>query len=180
MKYFLMLAMLSLFSFRAISQADKVITGTKITKQQTPDEVIKALEAKFPNAKSVEYYKIPPDSAKNGWTISEEDKMPESDAVDYYTISFKNSDMKYYALYDPHGKLLKSKLQDNVDHLPTPVHNAVMGLGTKYPGYKVVSKTYYRDINYSDKKEVYEVVASNGTSSKTFYFKPDGTLTKTK
>lgn len=172
--------MLSLISFKAISQTDKVITGTKITKQQTPDSVIKALEAKFPNAKSVEYYKIPPDSAKNGWTITEEDNLMSTEAVDFYTISFKNSDMKYYALYDAHGNLLKSKLEDAVEHLPTPVHDAAWALGSKYPGYKVVAKTYYRDINYSKKKEFYEVVATNGTDTKTFYFAPDGTLLKTK
>jgi len=180
MKYFLMLAMLCLISFQIKSQEDKVITGKKITKQQTPDEVIKALEAKFPNAKSVEYYKIPPDSAKNGWEITEEDKIASSEDVDFYTISFKNSDMKYYALYDVHGNLLKSKLEDHVDHLPTPVHDAVKALGSKYPGYKVVAKTYYRDINYSKKKEFYEVVASNGTATKTLYFSPDGKLIKEK
>jgi hypothetical protein len=48
MKYFLTLALLSLIFFKANSQSDRVITGTKITKQQTPDEVIKALEANSP------------------------------------------------------------------------------------------------------------------------------------
>ena len=180
MKYFLMLAMLSMISFHANSQADKTITGTKITKQQTPEEVIKALEAKFPDAKSVQYYKIPHDSAANGWVITAEDNLPGNESVEFYTISFKQADVKYYALYDAQGNLLESKLQDGVEHLPTAVHNAVTALGSKYPGYKVVAKTYYKDVNYSKKKEYYEVVAENGSARKTFYFAPDGTLLKTK
>jgi hypothetical protein len=160
-----------------------IIKGTKkINEKLTPQQVIDSLHQHFPNAKSVKYYKTPADVVARGWTVSEEDNLDAGDDVDYYTISFTNDNLQYYGLYNKDGKLLVSKVKETMTHLPEPIVSSLKALSTQYPGYKVVSRTYYKRVNYSKSEEYYEVVASNGNKkqNKTLFYTPDGTLTKVK
>ena len=160
---------------------EKVITGTKkISKKLTPQQVVDSLKKRFPNAKSVQYFQTTPEMANKGWNITEEDNLDPSAEVDYYTISFKQDGLKYYGLYNKDGELLKSKVEENVDKLPDPIRASLKDLSGKYPGYKVTSKTYYKNQNYSKTKEYYEVVASNGKEVKKLVYAPDGTIIKDK
>jgi hypothetical protein len=182
MKKHLILAVLLIVSIVLAAQtgSDKTITGvSKIKKEQTPQAVIDTLNKRFPDAKSVQYYKIPKDAAQKGWQITEEDNL-EGDEVDYYTISFKRDDMKYYGLYNKDGKLLKSKAEAKVGTLPDPIVTSLKSLSAQYPGYKVTSKTYYKNQNYSKSEEYFEVIAENGKSKKTLIYDKNGGLVKVK
>jgi hypothetical protein len=134
------------------AQNDLVIKGTKhITKEMTPQQVVDSLEKHFPNAKSVQYYKAPASVTNNGWAVTTEDNLESGDEVDYYTISFKKSGLKYYGLYDKNGVMLKAKIEQSNTTLPEAVQTSLKNLGQKYPGYKVVSKTYFKNTEYSKK-----------------------------
>lgn len=168
-------------SFFAKAQDEMVIKGSKkLDKQYTPQQVIDSLNKRFPNAKSVQYFETKGDVVNRGWSVSEEDNLSADADVNYYTISFKNEGMKYYGLYDKEGNLLQCKIEEKITSLPNPVLMALKEVADKYPGYKVVSKTYYRDQNLSKSKEYYEVVAVKGNDKKRLYYSPDGTLIKTK
>jgi hypothetical protein len=181
MKKVLFLAAILLVSVIVLNaQGDKTITGvSKIKKEQTPQAVIDTLNKRFPDAKSVQYYKIPKDAAQKGWQITEQDNL-EGDEVDYYTISFKRDDMKYYGLYNKDGKLLKSKAEAKVGTLPDPIVTSLKSLSAQYPGYKVTSKTYYKNQNHSKSEEYFEVIASNGKATKTLIYDANGALVKVK
>jgi hypothetical protein len=181
MKKTLLLPVMILSSFILSAQNDLVIKGTKkISKEMTPQEVIDSLHKRFPNAKAVQYYKMPSDVAKaNGWNVTEEDNLDASSEIDYYELSFKNSGLDYYGLYDKDGNLLKSKMQASVTTLPEPITKSLKELSAKYPGYKVTSKTYYKTKNYSKSKEYYEIVAENAEKKKkTVTYGADGTIMK--
>lgn len=168
-------------SFFAHAQNDIVIKGSKkLDKQYTPQQVVDSLNKRFPNAKSVQYFETKADAVNRGWAVSEDDRLASNADVDYYTISFKNEGMKYYGLYDKEGNLLQCKIEEKIASLPNPVVMALKEVADKYPGYKVVSKTYFKDQNLSKSKEYYEVVATKGNSTKRLYYSPDGTLIKTK
>lgn len=168
-------------SFFAHAQDEVVIKGSKkLDKQYTPQQVVDSLNKRFPNAKSVQYFETKPDAVNKGWVVSEEDNLSSNADVNYYTISFKNEGMKYYGLYDKDGNLLHCKMEEKISSLPNPVVMALKDVANKYPGYKVVSKTYFKDQNLSKSKEYYEVVAKKGNDTKRLYYTPDGTLIKTK
>jgi hypothetical protein len=185
MKKYSFLAFAVLAGSLSFAQDDAAIvikgTGaTKITKELTPQQVIDSLEKRFPDAKSIEYFKVKPDAAQKGWDISEEYNMDASETVEYYTIKFKRQDMKYYGLYAADGRLIQSKLEESSRSLPEPVKASLMELSKQYPGYKLVSKNYYKNIKHAKSEEYYEVVASNGKNQKIIYYSPDGTIIKTK
>ena len=182
MKKYLLLPVIILSSLCLFAQNDLVIKGTKpISKQLTPQQVIDSLNKRFPNAEAVKYYQVPASAAKaNGWNVTEEDNLDPSAEVDYYEISFKREGLNYYGLYDRTGKLLKAKIQYDVATLPDPVVASLKELGKKYPGYKVVSKTFYKTQDYSKSKEYYEVVAQNGSQKKVVTYSADGTILKVK
>lgn len=180
MKRYLIILAVLLVSFALRAQEDRVIKGTRpISRELTPQQVIDSLKAKFPNATAVQYYEVPPGGVDNGWAITDEDKLPGQDA-DFYTIRFKNDDLKYYALYDRDGKLLKSRIEESSATLPEAVKSSVQSLSKQYPGYNLVSKTYYRTQNLKKNKEYYEVVAMKGNAKKTIFYSPDGTEVKVK
>jgi hypothetical protein len=165
----------------AIAQDDITITGTKrISKSLTPQQVIDSLEARFPDAKSIAYYKIPADAASKGWTITVEDNIDDNASIEYYTIKFKRHDFQYYGLYKPDGTLVMSKYKETISHIPEPIKASLQQLSIQYPGYKVKSKTFYRNTNYSNSKEYYEFVASNGMDKKKVIYDGDGALVKVK
>jgi len=182
MKKYLQVAVFLIACTALKAQDDAIkITGTnKISKKMTPQQVIDSLHKHFPNAKAVKYYQLPADAAARGWQVAEEDNLGSADDLDYYTLSFKNDDLQYYGLYNKHGDLISSKMTEKLDQLPAPITESLKSMASQYPGYKVVSKTFYKHQDYSKSKEYYEVVASNGNEKKEFYYAPDGTLTKVK
>lgn len=184
MKKYLFASILFVLSHSLSAQVqddEVVIKGSKkLDKQYTPQQVVDSLNKRFPNAKAVQYFETKPDAVNRGWTVSEEDNLSSNTDVNYYTISFKNEGMKYYGLYDKDGNLLQSKVEESVDKLPDAVVNSIKGVAGQYPGYKVVSKTYYKNQNLTKSKEYYEVVAKKGNETKRLYYAPDGTLIKTK
>ena len=181
MKSYFIFSLLVLASLAMQAQDELVIKGTKkITKKLTPQQVIDSLEARFPNAKSVNYYQVSATAAKNGWEVTEEDNLEPGSEVEYYTLSFKRDDFQYYRLYKPDGTLVMSKQEQKDVALPEPVVTSIRSIAKDYPGYKLKSKTYYKRSNYEKNKEYYEVVATNGKEDKRLYFAPDGTLMKTK
>src|SRR5258708_3170324 len=157
MKKYFVLTCMTLFFIRSFSQDNAlVITGTgKINKNLAPHEIVDTLKKIFPDAKAVKYYKLPAEAAKNGWTISQEDNLEAGDVVDYYTISFKRSDIHYYALFTADGTLVRSKMQQKVDKLPDPIKMSLKTLLQDHPDYKVVSKTFYKNVNNNTNEEYY-------------------------
>jgi hypothetical protein len=181
MKKLLLLSLVAFIAFQVKAQEDIVITGSKkINKKLTPQQVIDSLEKKFPDAKSVKYYKAPASGVDNGWAVTEEDNISTDASVEYYTISFKRDDLQYYGLYAPDGTLVQAKIQQKVEELPAAIKTSLTKLSESYPGYKIVSKNYYKKLNYSKSKEYYEVVAKKDKETKTLYYDPDGTLVKVK
>lgn len=177
----LLLAALACFSVTFAQEDELVIHGTtKVSKNLTPKQVVDSLNKRFPDAKSVQYFKTPHDAAQNGWTITEDNELGPDDQVDYYTIAFTRNNMKYYGLYRANGELVSSKLRQNVNNLPRAITTSLKSLNAQHPGYKVVSKTYYKNTNYSKQKEHYEIIASDGKSKKRLFYAPDGTLVKVK
>jgi hypothetical protein len=163
------------------AQDELVIKGTKqIRKKLTPQQVIDSLESRFPDAKSVKYYKVPSSQAKTGWAVTEEDDMEADEDIDYYTISFKRDDFRYYGLYKPDGTLVMSKMEEKVTTLPVAVAQSVKSLSTQYPGYVVNGETHFRRLDHSKNKEYYEITAKKGKENKKFFFSPEGELMKVK
>jgi hypothetical protein len=181
MKEFQWTVCLVLIYLSSFAQSEIRITGTKkISKQMTPGQVLDSLHAHFPDAHAVTYYKAPADAAARGWEIAKEDELGTGEVVDLYTIRFKRDDFQYYGLYKPDGTLIMSKYEEDVTNVPEAIKNSLHNLGQLYPGYKVQSKTYYKNTNYSKTKEYYEFVAVNGKKKKKVYYNPDGTLLKVK
>lgn len=175
---FIFLVLMYQFS---IAQDDLVITGTnKISKDLTPKQIIDSLEARFPNAKAVAYYKIPHDAAAKGWAINVEDNIEGENDLDYYTLKFKNNDFQYYGLYKPDGTLVMSKYKETVKNVPEPIKTSLQLLSKQYPGYKLSSKTYFKNTNYNSSKEYYEFIASNGKDTKKVVYNGEGELIKFK
>jgi len=108
-----------------------------------------------------------------------EDNLGEA-SPEYYTISFKQEGLQYYGLYDPNGKLVESKIEQKQAQLPEAVIASLKAIAKDYPGYKVVSKSYYKQTNYFKSKEYYQVTAKKGNETKVFYYSPNGTLQKVK
>jgi len=158
-----------------------VITGTKVSSTETPQEVINGLKQKFPDAKSVEYYKVPKGGVSaNGWTVSSQDNMGSGDEIDKYSVKFKKGSVKYYALYDADGTLLQSRYEDVNATLPEPVKESLLNLGKQpeYLNYRLKSKKHYHVINGKDNHMYYVVEASDGKNTKTLYYTQDGKIIK--
>ncbi|TMI73661.1 MAG: hypothetical protein E6H09_06275 [Bacteroidetes bacterium] len=180
MKRYSLLPVFILF-FVLLRAQDKTITGTKqISKSMTPQQVIDSLHKHFPDAKSIQYYKPPADAVQRGWNITEQDNLDAGAEIDYYTISFNRQGLKYYGLYEKDGTLVKAKIEQNVENLPDTIKHSLMNLSKQYPGYKVVSKKYYKNQNYTKSEEYFEVVAQNGNAKKTLYYNNEGALVKVK
>ncbi|MBO9201726.1 MULTISPECIES: hypothetical protein [Niastella] len=180
-KYALFILLALVYQFSSAQDEDLVITGTnKISKELTPKQIIDSLEARFPNAKAVTYYKIPKDAAAKGWAINVEDNLEGGEDIEYYTLKFKNQDFQYYGLYKPDGTLVMSKYKEEVKNIPEPIKESLTHLKDKYPGYKLESKTYYKNTNYSSSKDYYEFVASNGKEKKKVIYNGEGELVKVK
>jgi len=180
-KYFVVVIVVIGLCASVRAQEDVVIQGTKkISKDMTPKQVVDSLNKKFPDAKAIEYYKVPKGGVDNGWSVDKDDNIPGSGDAEYYTISFTRGNLKYYGLYQPDGTLVESKVEETSAHLPDAVKNSLKNVQTAYPGYTVISHTYYKQTNLKKSKEYYEIVAQKGETKKTLYYKPDGTLVKVK
>ena len=180
MKKFKMLLLLIIISASLYAQEDVVIQGTKkISKDAAPHQVIDSLHKKFPDAQAIEYYEVPKGEVDRGWAVTKDDNLNSTDA-EYYTISFKKGNFHYYGLYKADGTLLESKTEESSAHLPDAIKNSLKTVSTAYPGYTVISKTYYKQTNLGKSKEYYEIVAQKGDAKKMLYYTPDGTLVKVK
>ena len=167
MKSYFIFSLLILASLVMQAQDELVIKGTKkITKKLTPQQVIDSLEARFPDAKSVNYYKVINTAGKNGWDVTEEDNLEPGSEIEYYTLSFKRDDFQYYGLYKSDGSLVKSKQEQKDVALPEPVVTSIKSIAKDYPGYKLKSKNYFKRTDYEKNKEYYEGVATNGKEEK--------------
>jgi len=181
MKKSLLILIASVSSLSIFAQDDVVIKGsgaTPVTEQMAPKKVVDSLHGRFPDAKSVQYFKANPANVKK-WNITHEDNLQSGETVDHYTISFKRDDMQYYGLYDANGNLLVSRLEQKDAELPEAVKASLKKAG-EGKGYTLVDKTYYKTSNYGNHKEYYEVTATNGTKKKKVIVAPDGTIVKVK
>ena len=182
MKQLLFVIATAIASMEARSQDEVTIirASTKIDRSMTSQQVIDSLNARFPNAHAVKYFKIPPDAVNKGWTVSREDNPGADETIDYYTVTFKREGFNYYALFKADGTLVRSKHEEKVDQLPEAVKFSVKALQEQHPGYKVVSKKYFRNINSSTDEEYFEVIAEKDQVKKSLYYKSDGTLLEIK
>lgn len=181
MKYHLIIAALTMISLLAQAQEEMVMRGTKkINKKLTPQQVIDSLEAKFPDARSVNYYKTGVAAAKNGWEVTANDDLGGDAEITYYTISFKRENFKYFGLYKADGTLLRSKSEENDVDLPEPVVQSIKTIASQFPGFKVTGKTHFKRYDYTKNTEYFEITAKKGKETKRLLFSPDGTLQSVK
>ena len=182
MKKYFAVAFLSLNYFLSMAQGEITITGSnKISKQLTPKQVVDSLEARFPDAKSVRYYKTPADAAAKGWDISIDNTIEHGAEIEYYTIKFRRKDFQYYGLYKADGTLVESKYKETISHIPENIRSSLKQLSQQYPGYRVHTKTFYKNTTYSNSKEYYEFIAYNNTQDqKRVIYDGDGNLVKVK
>lgn len=154
-------------SLHAQYQSDIIKASKKISKEATPKQIIDSLKKRFPNAKAIAYYKTHNEAAKNGWKVTEEDHMDEDEAIELYTLSFKRADFQYYALFRADGTLISSKYEQYNKDLPKAAKASLKNLGGgDYKNYNLVSKTYYKTVDYKHKKNYYEIVATLKTDPK--------------
>ena len=180
MKRYPIVALVMLLPFLSYTQ-DMVITGSRpVTKQLTPQEVIDSIQKRFPDAKSVKYFKPDSTTVQRGWDIETDNQLSSDATVEYYTVSFKQEGLQYYGLYDQHGTLVEYKIQQKMDQLPEKVVASLKSLSKDYPGYKVVSKTHYMTKNYNKSKDYYQVTASNGKQKKQVFYSAQGDFIKMK
>lgn len=183
MKSFFLLAITIVTSFIATAQEIYIDATKKISKDITPSQVVDSLIKRFPNAKAVEYYKASSQAAANGWSVSENDDL-DGDDVDYYVLSFKKSDSKYYGLFKADGTLIRSSFQQSGVALPDAVKTTLKSLGGgDYKDYNLLSKTYYKSINHSDNTEYYVVSAvkkNDPKAKKTITIDTQGKVLKVK
>ena len=182
MKKILLLGMIAIGVLQAWSQDEAVMiqASTQVGKNLTPKQVVDSLNARFPDARSVKYFKVPADAAKRGWTVSKEDNLTPGETIDYYTITFKRADLDYYGLFAADGRLIRSKEEATTDKLPEAVKFSIKALGEQHPGYKVVSQKYFKNLDASSMEQYYEIIAEKDGKKKSLYYKPDGTLLEVK
>src|SRR4051812_20823579 len=110
MKKYVLSLLMALPGILIYAQDELVIKGSRqISQKQTPKQVLDSLHARFPNAEAMKVYQANGADAARGWDVSKNDNLALHDDIDYYTIEFKNDDMKYYGLYDKSGKLMESR-----------------------------------------------------------------------
>jgi len=182
MKNLLLLAIVLITTYAASAQEIYIDATKKISKEITPKQIVDSLIKRFPNAKAVEYYKAT-EATKKGWTVSETDDMSDDD-MDYYVLSFKRNDSKYYGLFKADGTLVKSSFQQSGVKLPDPVKKTLTTMGGgDYKDYTLLSKTYYKTIDHSDNSEYYVISAvrkDNPKAKKTITIDPQGKVMKVK
>lgn len=162
----------------SISQEDGIITSgtTKISRQLTPKPIIESLARAFPDAVTIEYFITEGGTAREGWTITEEEGDACEGGIACYIISFKRADLKYYGLFAQDGQLIMLKVKQDFSELPGPVKESLKCLGRDYQGYRLLSRTYYKNENQIKRAEYYEVVAEKRKEKKRLFYKIDGTL----
>jgi len=147
----------------------------------TPQQVIDSLKKKFPDAEAVRYYKTSAAEA-NGWTVSSEDNLGPQD-IEYYTLSFRRHDFQYYGLFRADGTLVRSKYFEKGVELPAEVQAGIRKLAAdkNYTDWKIISKSYYKDVDYDKQKEYYEIIAvkkSDNTQTKKVVLDATGKVIK--
>lgn len=171
-------------SARLLAQdnTEVIIHASKpITKELAPKIVVDSLNNRFPDAKSIQYFKTTPQGVQNGWNVTDENNMGSDDQIDHYTISFKRDNLKYFGLYRADGTLLKSKEEQKEAVLPDAVKQSLRQLaGADYKSWKMLSSSYFKTTDYGSAQQYYQVTAVKGSTKKTVFVKPDGTVVKVK
>lgn len=181
-KYIMLLAVIALGKL-AYSQTEKVILdgSAKINRKSTPGQVIDSFTRIFPDAKSIKYYRTPADIAVKGWSVVKQQDLQPGGPGDYYTISFKKSKIQYYGLFASDGGLVKTRMRQKVTDLPGPIRESLKTLDQVFPGYRVVSGTYYKSIDpIKGQKEHYEVLVQKGWESMILIYEDNGKLLNAK
>ena len=180
-RYLLLLAGM-LVCVQSISQEDQIITSgtTKISRQLTPKPIFESLARAFPGAFTIEYFITEGGTAKEGWTITEEEGNACHDGLAYYIISFKHDDLKYYGLFTHDGQLMMLKVKQDLSELPDPVKESLKSLDKEHHGYRLTSRTYYKNQNQLRRVEYFEVVAEKRKEKKRLFYNIDGTLATVK
>ena len=182
MKKFFLLASLFVFSLYLGAQDTATVlrASKEISKELTPQQVVDSLQKRFPNAQAVQYYKTPKEGVENGWRVSDEDDLAGRD-LEYYTLKFKNDKILYYGLYSADGTLIRSKLDQKEAALPEAVKTSLKNMAaTDYKGWKLLSSSYHKTIDYEKHNTYYEVTAIKGTETKTLIMSEDGKVIKEK
>ena len=180
MKKFLLIVSLVLTSVYVSAQDTALVirASKEITKELTPQQIIDSLHKKFPNAQAVQYYKTPKEGLDNDWQVAQEDNMGNQE-IEYYTLVFTNNKIKYYGLYHADGTLVKSKLDQKQATLPEPVKATLKKMAaTDYKGWKLLSSSYHKTIDYKKNNTYYEVTAAKGAERKLLTMTPDGKVVK--
>ncbi|MXV52986.1 hypothetical protein GS399_18605 [Pedobacter sp. HMF7647] len=172
-----------LTSARLFAQDDVVITGSKKAGSTvSSEEITKAIQEKFPNAKSVKYYEVPASGVENGWAVSKDYNLTSGEDVGHYAVSFYQNNAKYYGLFDKDGKVEMYKYKRSEATLPDAVKQSLRDLAKgDYKSWKIDKSTYYKtEQEGGSGKEYYEVTASKGSTKKKVYIAPDGKVIKIK
>jgi len=183
MKKLLIMAFVIATCFASFGQDTLTLKGSKmISKEATPQQVIDSLKKKFPDAEAVRYYKTSAAEA-NGWTVSADDNLGGGQDIEYYTLSFKRQDFQYYGLFKADGSLVRSKYFEKGVELPAEVQAGIRKLAAdkNYTDWKIISKSYYKDVDYDKQKEFYEIIAvkkSDSTQTKKVVLDATGKVIK--
>lgn len=180
MKQYLLLVLTIIISWYAVGQEDALIIegSTKINRQLIPGPVMDSLHQLFPKAVPIEYYSMPPASAKNAWAVAGADSLVSySDPTDYYLIVIKKAGIKFYSLFSANGVLIMTKLKENMTVLPGTVQESMKGIRKDYPGFKVRAADCYKNEDRT-RQLYYEVIAERGNNQQRFFYDVGGTLVK--
>ncbi|WP_315815170.1 hypothetical protein [Paraflavitalea speifideaquila] len=172
MKPFFLLLFFTITAYYAIAQEDAFVINeaTKINRQLVPAPVIDSLHRLFPKATPIEFYTVPPATAKNAWADADT-MVSYSDPASFYLLVLKRGDQKFYSLFSATGLLIMTKQQEDLTYLPGTVKESLKGIRKDYPGFKVRSSRFYRNESRA-RQMYYEVIAEKGNNQQRFFMMP--------
>lgn len=179
MKQYTLLLLMLAYSYYVVGQEDALIIkeSTKINRQLVPGPVLDSLHSLFPGAIGIEFYNVPPMTARNSWAVDCDSLVPYNDSLQYYLVVCKRGELKFYSMFTAEGLLIMTKQKDEVTELPVEVRQSLKDIRKDYPGFKVRSSGYYRNEN-RDRHLYYEVIAERGNRQQRFFYDGVGTLVK--
>lgn len=186
-KYLILLAVIMLSKFSFAQQEKTILDGSiRINRKSIPEQVIDSFSRIYPDAKSIKYYKTPASVAAKGWSITRQSSIQPRTAIDsvspadYYMIDFKKSGIHYYGLFAADGSLMKTRMRQHVEDLPGPIRESLNTLDKVFPGYRVVSGTYYKSVGLQGQKEHYEILVQKDFETMVLIYDPSGKLLNAK
>jgi hypothetical protein len=180
MKQFLLLLLITGINYNAVAQEDAFVIkeATKINRQLIPAPVMDSLHRLFPKSTPIEYYAVPPATAKNAWAVADADSLVSySDSTSYYLLVLKRDDYKFYSLFSATGVLIMTKQPEDLTYLPGTVKESLKGIRKDYPGFKIRNSSFYRNENRT-RQMYYEVIAERGNHQQRFFYDAGGILVK--